>query len=512
VVVDGMPIRGVASDIVRVVAGNRGEVRLRSELRLRFDYGRLIPWIERINDHAIRAFAGPHSTILRTNAPIEVHDGALVADFVVRAGERIAFVLTYQPSHLPVPEPIDPEKALHDTGRFWHDWTAKCSYRGDWYEEVLRSLVTIKAMTYRPTGGIVAAPTTSLPENPGGTRNWDYRYCWLRDATFMVGSLLKAGYQDEASAWRDWLLRAVAGMPWQLQPLYGVRGEHPLDEWEAAWLPGFRDAKPVRIGNAAHHQFQLDVFGEIMNTLHLARTVQLPRRAAAWDLQKALLNHLGDVWTCPDEGIWEVRGGRQQFTHSKVMAWVAVDRCIQAVEQFGLSGPVQDWRLLREAIHAEVCAKGFDSERNAFVQAFGSKHLDASLLMMPIVGFLSAQDPRVRGTIAAIEAELMEDGFVRRYDSGKTKDGLPPGEGAFLVCTFWLAENYALQGRHDEAKALFERLLSLRNDVGLLSEEYDPRTKCLLGNFPQALSHLALVNTAHQLSVNPTSNRGSLNP
>src|SRR6185312_6097669 len=346
-----------------------------------------------------------------------------------------------------------------DTGRFWRDWTAKCSYRGDWYEAVLRSLITIKAMTYRPTGGIVAAPTTSLPEHPGGTRNWDYRYCWLRDATFMVASLLKAGYHDEASAWRDWLLRALAGMPSQLQPLYGIGGEYRLDEWEVAWLPGFRDAKPVRIGNAAHHQFQLDVFGEIMNTLHLARMAHLRSTAPAWDLQKALLSHLGDVWTCPDEGIWEVRGGRQQFTHSKVMAWVAVDRCIQAVEQFGLEGPVQEWRALREAVHAEVCAKGFDTERNAFVQAFGSKHLDASLLMIPIVGFLPAQDPRVRGTIAAIERELMADGFIRRYDTGKTKDGLPPGEGEFLVCSFWLAENYALQGRREDAKALFERLL-----------------------------------------------------
>jgi GH15 family glucan-1,4-alpha-glucosidase len=511
-IVDFMPIRDVVSDIVRIVIGRGGQVRMRSELALRFDYGRLVPWIERIDGSAFRASAGPHSAVLRVRAPVAMRDGDLVAEFTVRAGERIPFLLTYQASHLPVSDPIDPEISLQATDHWWQDWSGQCSYDGMWPAEVLRSLITIKAMTYRPTGGTVAAPTTSLPERPGGTRNWDYRYCWLRDATFMIACLLKAGYQEEASGWRDWLLRAVAGMPSQLQPVYGIAGEHRLDEWEVDWLPGFLGARPVRIGNAAAHQFQLDIIGEVMNAMHVARNSHLPAKAAGWELQKAFLEHLAAVWTSPDEGLWETRSGRQHFTQSKVMAWVAVDRCINAVEQFGLKGPVQAWKSLREAIHAEVCAKGFDTARGSFVQAFGSKHLDASLLLIPIVGFLPAEDPRMRGTVAAIERELMQDGFVLRYDSEKTQDGLPPGEGVFLVCSFWLAENYALQRRFEEAEALFRRLLSIRNDVGLLSEEYDPREKCLLGNFPQALSHLALVNAAYHLSAAPGAKRGSINP
>lgn len=510
--IDFMPIRDDSSRLVRIVTGQKGEVPLRSEFVLRFDYGRFIPWVERPGESCLQAVSGPHAVTLRTEIPLERKHCEICAEFRVREGQRIPFVLTYRASHLPPPDPADAEDALRQTEQWWRDWTGRCSYQGAWAEAVKRSLVTIKAMTYRPTGGIVAAPTSSLPEQPGGKRNWDYRFCWLRDATFMVACLLKAGFRDEARAWRGWLLRAIAGTPSQIQPIYGIAGEHRLNEWEASWLPGFGGSKPVRIGNAAFTQFQLDVFGEIMNALHLARRAHIDPTEAGWNLQKALLEHLGAIWNEPDEGIWEVRGGRQDFVHSKVMAWVGFDRAIKAVEQSGLDGPVEQWRALRDRIHAEICERGFDQQRGAFVQAFGSKHLDASALIIPIVGFLPADDPRVKSTVAAIERELMQDGFVKRYDTDKTEDGLPPGEGVFLVCSFWLAENYSLQGRHEEAKDLFERLLSLRNDVGLLAEEYAPEAKMLLGNFPQALSHLALVNTAHRLSCESHLARASLNP
>jgi len=509
---DFMPIRDTGSHLVRIVTGLHGEVPLKSEFFLRFDYGRFVPWVERLGENCLRAVAGPHSAVLRTGVRLEGEPRKAVAEFRVREGQSIPFVLTYRASHLPLPDPIDARETLRQTEQWWLDWVAQCSYQGAWTEAVRRSLVTIKAMTYRPTGGIVAAPTTSLPEQPGGKRNWDYRFCWLRDATFMVACLLKAGFHGEARAWRDWLLRAIAGMPSQIQPVYGIAGEHRLNEWEASWLPGFGGAKPVRVGNAAFTQFQLDVFGEIMNALHLARRADIDPTEVGWTLQKALLDHLGTIWNEADEGIWEVRGGRQQFVHSKVMAWVALDRAVRAVEQSGLDGPVEQWRALRDRIHAETCERGFDSKRGTFVQAFGSKHLDASTLAIPIVGFLPADDPRVKGTVAAIERELMQDGFVKRYDTDTPVDGLPPGEGAFLVCSFWLAENYSLQGRHADACDLFERLLSLRNDVGLLAEEYDPKARTFLGNFPQALSHLALVNTAHRLSCEPHLTRASLNP
>jgi GH15 family glucan-1,4-alpha-glucosidase len=482
------------------------------ELILRFDYGRRVPWLTRVGANCLRATAGPHSAILRTDAPLEYGDGRILSKFTIREGQRIPFALTYRESHMPVPKVVDAEAALQKTEESWRRWVGQCSYQGPWSEAVTRSVITIKAMTYRPTGGTVAAPTTSLPEQLGGSRNWDYRFCWLRDATFMVACLLKAGYREEAKAWRDWLLRAIAGMPSQVQPVYGIAGEHRLDECEVPWLPGFNGARPVRIGNAAGAQFQLDIFGEIMNALHLARHSQLSLSEPGWDLQRAFVEHLEGIWQCPDEGIWEVRSGPQQFTHSKVMAWVAVDRAVKAVEQFGLKGPAERWKVLREKIHAEVCERGFDRERGAFVQAFGSKHLDASALLIPIVGFLPAEDPRMCSTVQAIERDLMQDGFVMRYDSREAEDGLPPGEGAFLVCSFWLAENYVLQGRPDEARGLFERLLALRNDVGLLPEEYDPHAKTFLGNFPQALSHLALVNTAHRLAQEPASKRASLNP
>jgi len=511
-ITDFMPIRDCGSDLVRIVSCEKGEVPMKAEFALRFDYGRFLPWMERRGEHCWQAVAGPHSAFFRTAVPFDGHHHGIGADFTAREGQRLPFVLTYRPSHLPVPEPVDAEEALCRTEQWWRSWMSRCSYQGEWGEAVRRSLITIKAMTYRPTGGIVAAPTTSLPERRGGKRNWDYRYCWLRDATFMVACLIKAGFHDEARAWRDWLLRAIAGMPSQVQPIYGIAGEHRLAEWQVFGLPGFDGSKPVRIGNAAFRQFQLDVFGEVLNALHLARQAGIDPSEAGWNLQKALLDHLGDVWNEPDEGIWEVRAGRQHFVHSKVMAWVGLDRAIKAAGTFGLEGPVEQWKSLRDRIHAVVCECGFDRQRGTFVQAFGSKHLDASTLIIPIVGFMPATDPRMQGTVAAIERELMRDCFVLRYDTSKTEDGLPPGEGAFLVCSFWLVENYSLQGRHDEARALFERLLALRNDVGLLAEEYDPQSKTFLGNFPQALSHLALVNTAHRLSCEPHSERASLNP
>jgi GH15 family glucan-1,4-alpha-glucosidase len=498
--IDFMPLRGEASDIVRLVVGRRGRVAMRTELVMRFEYGSIVPWVTRAEDRSLRAVAGPDMLALWTTVPVHGEDMHTVGDFVVTEGARVPFTLARSPSHLPPPPPIDPEAALADTEAFWRAWSDRCEPAGEWSEAVRRSLVTLKALTYRPTGGIVAAATTSLPERLGGARNWDYRFCWVRDATLTLLALMNAGYYDEARAWRDWLLRAVAGSPAQMQIMYGIAGERRLTEREVPWLPGYEGSRPVRIGNAAHGQLQLDVYGEVMDALHQARRDGLAAGAADWTLQRALLKHLGAVWREPDEGIWEVRGPRQHFTYSKVMAWVAFDRAVRDAEAFALEGPVEDWRRLRDEIHEDVCRHGYDPGLDAFVQAYGSRRLDASLLLLPVVGFLPPEDPRVRGTVAAIERHLVADGLVRRYDTAATDDGLPPGEGAFLACSFWLVDAYVLQGRTAEARRLFERLLALRNDVGLLAEEYDPRAGRLVGNFPQAFSHLALVETAYNLT------------
>ncbi|RBY77607.1 glycoside hydrolase family 15 protein [Geodermatophilus sp. TF02-6] len=500
-VTDFMPIRGEAPDLVRIVEGVRGRVPMRMDLRLRFDYGHVVPWVYR-EGGALVAVAGPDAVWLRTPVEVRGQDLATVADFSVGEGFAAPFVLTWQASHLPTPLPVDPMVALHSTETYWHEWMAQCTYDGEWKEAVHRSLITLKALTYAPTGGIVAAATTSLPEQLGGVRNWDYRFCWLRDATITLQSMLYCGFSTEAAQWRRWLLRAVAGDPAEMQIMYGVAGERRLEEYVADWLPGY-DGNPVRIGNAAAKQFQLDVYGEVMDALHLARRSGLQREDPSWTLQLELLRFVEEHWTEPDEGIWEVRGGPKHFTHSKLMAWVAVDRGVKAVEDFGLPGPVDRWRGLREEIRQQILHEGFDAERGTFTQYYGSAELDAALLMVPLVGFLPATDDRVRGTVAAIERELLRDGFVQRYTQqpGNTADGLPPGEGAFLACTFWLADNYSLLGRHDEARAVFERLLGLRNDLGLLSEEYDPRARRLVGNFPQAFSHVPLVDTARRLST-----------
>jgi GH15 family glucan-1,4-alpha-glucosidase len=498
-VTDFMPIRGKAPDVVRIVEGKRGTVRVRSELVLRFDYGSMVPWVRRAGD-GIRAIAGPDAVQLHTPAHTHGEDLTTVAEFDVDAGERVPLVITWSHSYEPEPSAIDAECSLRDTLAWWGRWAGRCTYDGPWRDLVVRSLITLKALTYEPTGGIAAAATTSLPEKIGGVRNWDYRYCWLRDATLTLLALINAGYTDEARAWGQWLLRAVAGDPTRTQIMYGLAGERWLGEREVPWLPGYENSRPVRIGNAAHSQFQLDVYGEVCDAVHHARLAGLEIKEAGWNLEKALVRFIETSWREPDEGIWEVRGPRQHFTHSKVMAWVAVDRAIKSAERFGLEAPLDRWRDIRRRIHDRVCRDGFDPELGSFVQAFGSKRLDASLLMIPLVGFLPPEDPRVVGTATAIEKGLMRDGYLLRYDSAETDDGLPPGEGAFLPCTFWLADNYALMGRRDEAKALFERLAGLCNDVGLLSEEYDPIDGRLVGNFPQAFSHVGLVNTAMNLS------------
>jgi len=510
-VVDFMPPRGRNSDVVRLVRGERGRTRMRTELVLRFDYGRTVPWVTRLADGAFRAIAGPDMVVLHTPVSLTGKDLTTVAEFDVSAGQTIPFVLTHGQSHLPPPDPIDPESSLVTTEAFWTDWAARMDSRGEWDDAVMRSLITLKALTYAPTGGIVAAPTTSLPEHLGGTRNWDYRFCWLRDATLTLLALMNAGYYDEARAWRDWLLRAAAGAPAQLQIMYGLAGERNLTEFEVPWLPGYDNSQPVRIGNAAHGQLQLDVFGEVMDALHQARRGELTPREADWAFQRAMVVHLESIWQRPDEGIWEVRGGPRHFTHSKVMAWVAFDRAIRAVEAFDLPGPVARWRAVRRTIHREVCARGFDAEIGSFVQSYGSKELDASLLLLPMMGFLPPTDPRIQRTIEAIERRLFVDGFLLRYDTSTSRDGLPEGEGAFLACSFWLADAYVLAGRTADARALFERLLTLRNDVGLLAEEYDTGAKRLVGNFPQAFSHIALVNTAHNLSgaIKPAEQRAA---
>ena len=498
--VDFMPPRGHNSDVVRLVRGESGRVRMSMELVLRFDYGSVVPWVSRLADGTWRAIAGPDMVVLHTPVKISGKNFTTVAEFDVAAGETIPFVMTYGASHKPPPKPIDPIESLRATEKFWRDWAARASRDGEWNDAVQRSLMVLKALTYAPTGGIVAAPTTSLPEQIGGPRNWDYRFCWLRDATLTLLALINAGYHEEARAWRDWLLRAAAGAPGQMQIMYGLAGERQLQEWEVDWLPGYEQSKPVRVGNAAHNQLQLDVFGEVMDALHQARHGGITRDMSEWPFQRALLKHVASIWTEPDEGMWEVRGPRQHFTFSKVMAWVAFDRAIKSAEQFGLEGPLDKWRAIKHQIHAEVCDRGFDRERGCFVQAYDSTQLDASLLLLPSTGFLPVSDPRVTKTIEAIERELLCDGFVMRYDTGATDDGLPPGEGVFIACSFWLADAYVLLGRIDEARSLFERLLSLRNDVGLLAEEYDTRLRRQVGNFPQAFSHVALVNTAHNLS------------
>ena len=498
-VIDFMTPRSGEPDVIRIVEGVRGEVPMEMELVIRFDYGSIVPWVRTIDGH-LQAVAGPDALSLWTTVSTHGRDLTTRAHFVVREGEQIPFLLMWYPSHTKPPEPLEAVEALHETEQWWRDWSGRCTYTGAWREQVERSLITIKALTYAPTGGIVAAPTTSLPEKIGGVRNWDYRYCWLRDATYSLYALTIGGYTDEAIAWRDWLLRAVAGDPSTLHIMYGLEGSRRLPELELPWLPGYEGSRPVRIGNAAVDQLQLDVYGEVMDSLHLSRRAGIEPDAASWAMQRALVTFLEQAWSQPDEGIWEVRGPRRHFTHSKVMAWVAFDRAVKAVERYGLKGPVDRWRELRALVHQEVCQRGFDADRNTFTQYFGSHELDASLLMMPLVGFLPADDARVIGTVQAVERHLLHNGFVQRYQTLEHVDGLPPGEGAFLACTFWLADNYELQGRHQEAHDLFDRLLALCNDLGLLSEEYDPDLGRQLGNFPQAFSHVMLINTARNLS------------
>ncbi len=498
-VIDCMPPRSNEPDLLRVVVGRRGRVPMRMELAPRFDYGSIGPWMRRTR-RGLSAVAGPDALVL--DAPMEVqHEGLrATAEFEVAEGQRVPFVLMWFPSHEAVPEPIDPEGVIERTERWWKDWSGKCSFEGPWREAVQRSLITLKALTFAPTGGIVAAATTSLPEQLGGVRNWDYRFCWVRDATFTLYALLSNGYQDEAVAWREWLLRAAAGDPAQMNIMYGLSGRRRLTEVELKWLPGYDNSRPVREGNAAYAQFQLDVFGELLDAFHQARRAGVPPEEDAWHVERALAEFLESAWHRPDEGIWEVRGPRRHFTHSKVMAWVAFDRMVKAVEHFGLEGPAERWRQARDEVHREVCEKGYDAGRNTFVQYYGAKELDASLLMIPLVGFLPAEDARVVGTVEAVQRELTHDGFVARYPTHPGVDGLPPGEGAFLACSFWLADCLALLGRAEEARAQFERLLGLRNDLGLLAEEYDPKAGRLVGNFPQAFSHVGLVNTARNLT------------
>jgi GH15 family glucan-1,4-alpha-glucosidase len=509
-VTDCMPLRKRHPDLVRLVEGLEGEVRMRMELVLRFDYGCIVPWV-RATPTGIVAIAGPDAVRVSASVPLHGEGFTTVAEFTVRRGERVRFALVWHAAFDDAPEAIDVDTSIEETERWWREWSGRCTYEGPYGLQVRRSLMVLKALTYAPSGGLVAAPTTSLPESPGGVRNWDYRYCWLRDSTMALYALVLGGYLEEAAAWRDWLLRAVAGDPRRLQIMYGLGGERRLPEFEVRWLPGYNGARPVRIGNAAVSQLQLDVYGEVIDTVYQARRAGMPPDHWAWQLGIKLLEGLETLWRLPDEGIWEVRGPSRHFTHSKVLSWVAFDRGVKAVEHYGLKGPVERWRRLRDVIHADVCEHAFDPTQHAFVQAYGTSALDASVLLIPLVGFLPPSDPRVAGTVAAIERGLMRDGFVMRYDTATpapppssdahpTTDGLPPGEGAFLACSFWLADNYVLLGRYDDAERLFERLVGLSNDVGLLAEEYDPRLGCQLGNFPQAFSHLSLVNTAHNLS------------
>jgi GH15 family glucan-1,4-alpha-glucosidase len=510
-VVDFMTRRDGVSDLVRVVQGVKGKVAMTTEIVVRFDYGSVVPWVAKQPDGRLNFTAGPDRLSLATTVPLRGVDLRTVGEFEVSAGEEVTFALAWSPSYRANPPPFDAKEALSHVEELWTQWASPLRLEGPWADAVRRSLLTLKALVHWETGGITAAATTSLPEKIGGRRNWDYRYCWLRDATFTLYALLGAGFVEEARCWRDWLVRAAAGNPQDLQIIYGVAGERRLEEFELPWLPGFENSKPVRVGNAAARQVQLDVYGEVIDALYVARRHGLGANPASWALECALVDHLATCWDQPDEGIWEVRGEPRHFTHSKVMAWVAFDRAVRSATEFGLDAPVDKWREVRDAIHAQVCERGFDASLGSFVQSYGSQALDASLLQIPLVGFLPPEDARVRGTLAAIERGLMREGLVLRYHTHETKDGLPPGEGAFLACSFWLADNYVLQGRLDEAKALFERLLSYRNDVGLLAEEYDPIARRQLGNFPQAFSHLALVNTAHSLtsSAGPVQQRAA---
>jgi len=501
--IDFMPPRGDASDVVRLVRGVSGRVKMRMELVIRFGFGVDIPWVKRTEDRsALLAICGQDMTVLRTPVETRGENLTTVADFEVGEGESVPFVLTYGPSHLPVPDLINPAAALQDTEDFWTEWSSRCTYDGEARELVLRSLITLKALTYEPSGGIVAAPTTSLPEKLGGARNWDYRFCWLRDATYTLLALMNSGYTEEALAWHGWLLRAVAGAPANMQIMYGIMGQRRLLEWEAGWLPGYEGAQPVRIGNAAHAQLQLDVYGELVDSFHQSRVAELKLDDGTWDVECAVMNHLAKVWDHPDHGIWERRGAGRHYVFSKVMCWVAFDRAIKSAEKFKLKAPLESWRVLRAAIHRDVCRRGFDPGLNSFVESYGSQLLDASILLLPSVGFLPASDPRIRGTIAAVEKYMMRDGFVLRHDPRELSDEeVQPIEGAFLACSLWLADAYVLAGDLDKAQALFDRVVGIANDLGLLAEEYDSGAKRQTGNFPQALTHIALINTAHNLSV-----------
>ncbi len=500
-VVDCMTRRKKHPHVVRLVEGVRGTVRMEMDLVIRFDYGSIVPWVRRLHDGSLSAVAGPDALCLRSPVACRGQDFTTVAAFEVRAGQRMPFTLAYHPSTTP-PPPADDEATVDATAAWWEAWVGRCPYDGEWRDAVVRSIVTLKALAYEPTGGIVAAPTTSLPEQLGGPRNWDYRYCWIRDATFTLYALMTAGYVDEARAWRDWLLRAAAGHPKDLQIVYGPAGERRLSEWVVDWLPGYEGASPVRVGNAAVQQFQIDVYGELLDALHTGHLAGIEADQTSWDFATGLIEFLESAWRRPDEGIWEVRGPRRDFTHSKVMAWVAFDRAVKAIDRAHLDGPRERWAAMRDTIHADVCRRGYDPVRGTFVQYYGATELDASLLMMPLVGFLPGTDARIRRTVEAIERDLVRDGFVMRYHPATSEDvdGLPPGEGAFLPCSFWLADALAVLGRHDDARRLFERLLAIRNDVGLLAEEYDPIAKRLVGNFPQAFTHVSLVNTARNLS------------
>jgi GH15 family glucan-1,4-alpha-glucosidase len=499
--VDCMPIREDHPQVVRLVKGMRGEVDLRMVLALRLGYGRVVPWVRRVGGLLV-AVAGPNGLALWTPVDTKGVKMTTVADFTVTEGQRVPFVLTWFPSHEDPPRPVDARYAIEDTAMWWEGWSSEFEFEGPWRDAVMRSLITLKALTYRPTGGIVAAATTSLPETVGGVRNWDYRYCWLRDATLTLTALMRGGFHEEAMDWRDWLLRAVAGDPSEMQIMYGPAGERRLEEWEADWLSGYEGSRPVRIGNAASNQFQLDVYGEVMSALYQACIIGDPLSRSAWDLQRVLVDFVSEHFKDPDDGIWEMRGPRRHFTHSKVMAWVAVDRAVRMAETFRRQGPLAQWKALRDDIHAQVLANGFDERRGAFTQYYGSDALDASLLMIPLFGFLPATDPRMVGTVEAIQRELTEDGLVLRYQASQAHDvdGLQGHEGAFLACSFWLADCLWSMGRHDEATALFERLLGLRNDLGLLAEEYDTTLSRQVGNFPQAFSHVSVVNTAYNLS------------
>ncbi|MBR0797412.1 glycoside hydrolase family 15 protein [Bradyrhizobium jicamae] len=500
-VIDFMPLKNGNSTIVRIVEGIDGQVRMNTELVVRFDGGATIPWVNKLHDGSLNLVAGPHMLELRSEIPLSSHGTRSFASFSVTAGERVRFVLTYQASWLAAaPSAQDADALLQSTEQFWHYWSSRYHGAGSLREAASRSLITLKALTFRPTGGVVAAITTSLPEQIGGARNWDYRYCWIRDATLTLLALMASGYYDEAEAWRDWLIRAVAGSPTQLQIMYGVSGERRLTEWEVPWLAGYEGSRPVRIGNAAHTQLQLDVYGELMDALYQSRCDGLPENRRAWAIERVLLDHLTKIWARPDHGIWEMRGEPRQFTYSKVMAWVAFDRGIKSAEEFGMPGEVDEWKKLREVIHDDVCRNGYDALQQAFVQSYGGTGLDACLLRMPALGFLPPDDPRMLSTISAIERKLLVDGLVRRCDPAPSAPGPSCGEGAFLACSFWLADAYHMTGRNAEAHALLRKLLGLRNDVGLLSEEYAPEPGRLVGNFPQALSHVAMVNTVHRLT------------